>query len=184
MALLHSDYKLKTGDKAPDFSLKGVDGTTYSLPSFKHAKALLIVFACNHCPYVKAKAGEIVRLHQVLSPLGLQVVAINSNDSSRYPDDSFDAMKSFAKERGYHFPYLHDESQAAAHAYGAVCTPDPFLFDAAGRLAYHGRLDNAPNPTDNATEFEMEQAIRLVLAGKPVPWEQRPSLGCSIKWKQ
>src|SRR3990167_992913 len=166
MVLTKSITMLKAGEKAPNFELKGVDGKTYSLSNFKNAKALLIIFMCNHCPYVKAKQKAIIGLQNKYKNRGLVVVGINSNESENYPEDSFKGMIETAKEKGYNFVYLHDETQEVGKAYGASCTPDPFLFDAKQKLVYHGRFDNALEPEQDATEFDMDEAIAAVLAGK------------------
>ena len=184
MVLLKSLMKLKTGDKAPDFSLKGIDGKTYSLSNFKNAKALLIIFMCNHCPYVKAKQQIIIDLQAKYKDKGLVVVGINSNESENYPEDNFEGMVETAKEKGYNFVYLHDETQEVAKAYGASCTPDPFLFDAKQKLVYHGRFDNALEPGQEATEFNMDEAISAILEGKKPKHDFLYSIGCSIKWKK
>jgi len=181
--LMQSRSFLQKGDRAPDFSLPGVDGKTYSLDDFKGAKALLVVFMCNHCPYVKAKVSRLNEIYGKYRDKGLALVGINSNDTENYPEDSFENMKEFARENSIEFPYLFDESQETAKAYGAVCTPDPFLFDSGLRLACHGRLDNAMNPGDKPTEFDMDEAIERVLNGQEVPEPWRPSQGCSIKWR-
>ncbi|MBI4439344.1 thioredoxin family protein [Candidatus Woesearchaeota archaeon] len=183
MVLLKSEQKLKMGDKAPDFRLKGIDDKIYSLDSFRDAKALLVVFMCNHCPYVKAKIDVMRGLADKYGKKGLTLVGINSNESANYPEDSFEGMKKFAKEKEFNFIYLHDETQDVAREYGAVCTPDPFLFDARMKLAYHGRLDDAMTPGDIATVHDMDGAINAVLDGKTVNREFFPSMGCSIKWK-
>ena len=184
MVLLKSLMKLKTGDKAIDFNLKGTDGKTYSLSNFKNAKALLIIFMCNHCPYVKAKQKTIISLQNKYKNKGLVVVGINSNESENYPEDNFDGMINTAKEKGYNFAYLHDETQEISKAYGASCTPDPFLFDAKQNLVYHGRFDNALEPGQEATEFNMDEAISAVLEGKKPKHDFLYSIGCSIKWKK
>ena len=184
MVLLKSLEKLKTGDKAPGFSLKGTDGKTYSLSNFKNAKALLIIFMCNHCPYVKAKQKTIIGLQNKYKSKGLVVVGINSNESENYPEDNFEGMVETAKEKGYNFVYLHDETQEVGKAYGASCTPDSFLFDSNQKLVYHGRFDNALEPGQEATEFDMDEAITAVLAGKKPKHDFLYSIGCSIKWKK
>ena len=184
MVLLKSLMKLKTGDKAPDFSLKGIDGKTYSLSNFKDAKALLVIFMCNHCPYVKAKQKTIIGLQNKYKSNGLVVVGINSNESENYPEDNFEGMMKTAKEKSYNFFYLHDEAQEVAKTYGASCTPDPFLFDAKQQLVYHGRFDNALEPGQESTEFDMDEAIQAVLNGKKPKHEFLYSIGCSIKWKK
>lgn len=172
------------GMKAPDFSLPGVDGKTYSLADFAHAKALLVMFICNHCPFVKHVRSELAKLGKDYQPRGVAVVAINANDAEKYPDDSPAKMKEEAAAAGYTFPYLFDESQDVAKAYGAACTPDFFVFDAQRNLVYRGQLDDS-RPTNGipVTGKDLRAALDAVLAGKPVPAEQKPSIGCNIKWK-
>jgi len=182
MTLLRSLDKLKTGDKAPDFNLKGIDGKNYTLNDFKDAKALLIIFMCNHCPYVKAKQETIKDLQEKYNK-GLVIVGINSNESENYPEDSFDGMIKTAKEKGFNFVYLHDDTQEVAKSYGASCTPDPFLFDAEQKLVFHGRLNNQMEPDQEPTEFDMDEAISAVLECKKPKHEFLYSIGCSIKWK-
>tara|TARA_Y100000310_G_scaffold342247_1_gene444623 strand:+ start:32204 stop:32779 length:576 start_codon:yes stop_codon:yes gene_type:complete len=183
MVLTKSVGNLKAGEKAIDFNLKGIDGKTHSLNDFKDAKALLIIFICNHCPYVKAKQQMIIDLQEKHKDKGLVVVGINSNESENYPEDNFEGMVETAKEKGFNFIYLHDETQEVAKAYGASCTPDPFLFDAEQNLAYHGRLNNQMEPDQEPTEHDMDEAVQAVLEGKKPKHEFLFSLGCSIKWK-
>jgi len=180
-----SVQQLTVGDAAPTFELPGTDGETYALEDFADNEALLVVFTCNHCPYAKAKFdllnGYADRYDDVA------VVGINPNDAEEYPDDSFDRMRELVEVGTIAYDaYLRDESQEVAAAYGAVCTPDPFLFrreDGEFRLAYHGRLDDALNPDDEPTQFDVEEAIDAVLAGESVDDEFKPSRGCTIKWK-
>ncbi len=185
MVLTPSSYKvLHKGSPAPDFRLKGIDGKTYSLADFKGKKALLIIFMCNHCPYVQPKMPYFAELQRRYGGAGLQVVGINSNDYSGYPEDSPQKMKEYSERFGFGFPYLVDESQETAKAYGAVCTPDPFLFDPSQRLAYHGRFDDAhAKPHSEGKTAEMEEAIKQLLAGADVTVAPLPSMGCSIKWR-
>ena len=183
MVLLKSLERLKIGDKAPDFKLKGIDGKTYSLNNFKDAKALLIIFMCNHCPYVKPKIQTIKNLQVKYKNKGLIVVGINANESENYPEDSFDGMVKTAKEKNFNFVYLHDETQKVAKSYGASCTPDPFLFDSKKKLVYHGRFDDALEPWQTPTTADMDEAIVAVLQGKKPKHEFLYSIGCSIKWK-
>jgi len=185
MVLTESEPVLSDGDEAPSFELPGVDGETYSPESFADHDALLIVFTCNHCPYAKAKMDELNHLAAAYDDLA--VVGVNSNDAEEYPDDSFDRMVELVEDGtiGYD-AYLRDESQSVAAAYGAVCTPDPFLFareDDAFRLAYHGRLDDAPNPDDTPSRYHVREAVESIFAGDPVTVEEDPSMGCSIKWR-
>lgn len=184
MVLTKSITMLKAGEKAPNFSLKGVDGRTHSLSGFKNTKALLIIFMCNHCPYVKAKIETIKNLQAKYKGQGLVVVGINSNDAADYPEDSFDGMVKTAKEKNFNFIYLIDETQQVAKAYGASCTPDPFLFDSEQKLVYHGRLNNQMEPNDAPAEHDMDEAIQAVIAGKKPKQEFLYSIGCSIKWKK
>jgi peroxiredoxin len=180
MVLIQSFKKLNRGDKAPDFSLKGVDEKTYSLSDFAGKEGLLIIFMCNHCPYVKAKIDIIVKLQEKWGDR-VAVVGVNSNDS-KYPGEGMKLMKEFAKERHMQFPYLLDETQEVAKAYGATCTPDPFLFDKEQQLVFHGRIDDALEPGDQAQENTMDENIAKLVSGGEVPDELKPSMGCSIKW--
>lgn len=175
-----SPQVLTTGSRAPNFTLKGVDDRTHSLQDYK-SKAMLVVFICNHCPYVKARIGDIIALQGKFKPSELQVVGINSNDPN-YKDEGFDNMVTFAKDFRLNFPYLIDESQDIARAYGAVCTPDPFLF-VDGKLAFHGRINDALEPDARPTVPVMENNIRKLLKGERLEKDFEPSIGCSIKWK-
>jgi peroxiredoxin len=175
---------LPLGTKAPDFELLNVDGRTVSLADFKDAKALLVIFMCNHCPFVKHIAEGLVALANDYMPRGVAIVGINSNDTSAHPDDSPERMVHEVEERGYAFPYLFDETQEAAQAYRAACTPDFFLFDGQQRLVYRGQLDaSRPNSGIPVTGQDLRAAIDAVLVGQPVAEDQAPSIGCNIKWK-
>jgi len=182
MVLLESKITLKTGDSAPDFSLKGIDDEIHSLESYAKNKGLLVIFMCNHCPYVKAKVYAIKQIHEKFNE-NIAVVGINSNDSTEYPDDSFENMKKIANENGMKFDYLVDDKQDVAKRYGAVCTPDPFLFDEDRKLIFHGRIDNAMNPDATATENIMQNNLKKFLTGEKIEKDFDPSIGCSIKWK-
>ncbi len=180
MALIESTMP-PLGTPCPDFALPGVDGHVYHRSTF-HEPLLLVVVMCNHCPYVQAVDDRINRLakdyfHQVA------VVGINPNDAEAYPEDSLDAMRERAKEKGYVFTYLRDEDQAVSRAFGAVCTPDYFLYDRERRLAYRGRLDDNWKQPGAVTREELREAIEALLAGRLPDSLQRPSMGCSIKWK-
>jgi peroxiredoxin len=175
-----SPQMLKTGSMAPGFTLKGVDGKMHSFQDHK-SKATLVVFVCNHCPYVKARIGDIVALQSRFSPSELQVIGINSNDPN-YKDEGFDNMVAFSKEYKLNFPYLIDESQDVARAYGAVCTPDPFLFFDS-RLAFHGRINDALEPEARPIVPVMENNVRKLIKGERLEKDFDPSIGCSIKWK-
>lgn len=183
MVLLNSEPRLEIGEKAPDFILKGVDGEMYSLEEFKGAKTVLIIYMCNHCPYVKVKLEVIKGLAEKYVDTGLAVIGINPNDSRSYPEDSYENMVRVAREKNFNFHYLYDETQEVAKAYGAVCTPDPFLFDEDFKLVYHGRLDDALSPGQVPTQHDMDEAIARVIAGEKVEKGFLPSMGCSIKWK-
>tara|TARA_B100001167_G_scaffold34649_1_gene19159 strand:+ start:79 stop:690 length:612 start_codon:yes stop_codon:yes gene_type:complete len=182
MALTESTISLKTGDSAPEFNLKGIDDNMHSLNDYSK-KGLLIIFMCNHCPYVKAKINAINELHDKFKD-HISIVGINSNDSMKYPDDSFDSMKVVVKEKGLKIDYLVDETQEIAKKYGAVCTPDPFLFDSEKKLVFHGRIDDAMNPDAEVTEKVMVNNIEKFLDGQKIEKEFDPSIGCSIKWKE
>ena len=181
MVLLESEVSLKTGDTAPDFSLKGIDDKIHSLNDYTQ-KGLLVIFMCNHCPYVKAKIEAIKEIHDKFKDQ-ISLVGINSNDSEKYPDDSFESMKTIADEKGMDFDYLVDETQETAKKYGAVCTPDPFLFDSDRKLVFHGRIDDAMNPDAVANEKVMINNIEKFLNGEKIEKDFDPSIGCSIKWK-
>lgn len=182
MVVMESQVQLKKGDKAPDFELLGIDDKKHSLASYSSYDAVLVIFMCNHCPYVKAKVEAINEVQSKFKGR-VAVIGINSNDSVAYPDDSFESMKSFAKEKKIIFSYLVDETQQVARKYGAVCTPDPFLFDKERRLVFHGRIDNAMKPEDKATEKTMITNIEKLLSGQSIAKDFDPSIGCSIKWK-
>ncbi len=175
---------LPLGTTAPDFSLPNVDGRTVSLADAAGPKGTVVMFICNHCPFVKHVADQLAALGRDVMPLGIGVVAISSNDVSTHPADSPEQMVHEAEDRGYPFPYLYDESQEVAKDYHAACTPDFFLFDAGRKLVYRGQLDaSRPGNEIPVTGADLRAAIDAVLAGKPVATEQRPSLGCNIKWK-
>jgi peroxiredoxin len=174
---------LSLGTAAPDFSLVNVDGRTVSVADFKDAKALLVVFMCNHCPFVKHITSELARLAIDYQPQGLGMVGINSNDVSSHPDDSPEQMVHEAELQGYSFPYLFDDTQEVAKAYRAACTPDFFLFDGEQKLVYRGQLDSSrPGNDIPVTGQDLRAAIDAVLAGKEVSADQTPSIGCNIKW--
>ncbi|GAB4385182.1 thioredoxin family protein [Albidovulum sp.] len=172
------------GWKAPDFTLPATDGRRLSLQDIRGPKGTLVMFICNHCPYVLAVLDRIIRDARDLAALGIGVAAICSNDAEAYPEDSFENMKRMAEERGFPFPYLHDEDQSVARAYGAACTPDFFGFDADLGLQYRGRLDASrreAGPSD--LRRDLYEAMKQVAETGRGPAEQIPSMGCSIKWK-
>ncbi len=184
---------LKLGSPAPDFSLPDTEGNTVSLDDFKDAKALLVMFICNHCPFVVHVADELARLGNDYQPRGVAVVAISANDIETHPTDSPEKMKQEKALRGYTFAYLYDESQAVAKVYTAACTPDFFLFDAGKKLVYRGQLDdsrptrissgNYDSQKSPAHGADLRAALDALLSGQPVSDKQIPAMGCNIKWK-
>ena len=181
MALMHSAM-VELSSPAHDFCLPGVDGKTYSLESFKDKKALAIVFMCNHCPYVQAVLPRLIDIQNDYK--GAQLVGVNCNDVSLYPDDDLEHMKELVKNLKIPFPYLFDESQETAKAYSAVCTPDIYVYGETRRLLYRGRIDDNWKEPNKVAQRDLRKAIENILAGKEVSGEQIPSMGCSIKWKQ
>ncbi|MCH8518102.1 MAG: thioredoxin family protein [Cyclobacteriaceae bacterium] len=172
------------GWKAPDFTLTATDGQSYALADLAGEKGTLVMFICNHCPYVLAVLDRILRDARELQALGVGVAAICANDAESYPADSFDKMREMAEARGFPFPYLHDESQDVARGWGAECTPDFFGFNAAGELQYRGRLDaSGRNPAPQDARRELFEAMKQISETGKGPSEQVPSIGCSIKWK-
>jgi peroxiredoxin len=175
---------LALGTVAPDFRLPDTTGKLVSLADFKDAPALVVVFMCNHCPYVKHIRQGLAQFARDYIPRGVAMVGINSNDVVRYPEDSPARMAEEVKAAGYIFPYLFDETQAVAKAYRAACTPDFYVFGAARRLVYRGQFDDSrPGNGIPVTGKDLRAAVEAVLAGKPVSPNQKPSLGCNIKWK-
>jgi peroxiredoxin len=182
MALLHSTM-VPLGTATIDFKLPGIDGTEYSLDLFTENKVLVIIFMCNHCPYVKAVIQRLIDLQEETLSQGVRLVGINCNDAQKYPDDSFESMQKVAMEWGMNFPYLFDESQTVAKKYDAVCTPDIYVYGEKRNLLYRGRIDDNWENADLVTQRDLKQAIDCILAGQEVPAKQVPSMGCSIKWK-
>lgn len=176
---------LDLGTMAPDFALPdAVTGKIIKRDDFKSASALLVMFVCNHCPYVKHIQSALAQLARDYQPKGVAVIAISSNDADKYPDDSPEKMKEEARHAGYIFPYLYDADQAVAKAYRAACTPDFFVFDKKRALVYRGQFDNArPKNTEPVTGADMRAALDAVLTDKAISPEQKPSVGCNIKWK-
>jgi len=171
------------GSTAADFMLPATDGQRYTLADVRGPNGVLVAFICNHCPYVRAIRARLVRDAHELQALGVSVVAINSNDAVAYPDDSFANMRRIAAEWQLPFPYLYDESQQVARAYGAVCTPDFFGYDAQLKLRYRGRLDSSGKEERDGATRELFDAMKTIAAGGVAPAIQNPSIGCSIKWK-
>jgi peroxiredoxin len=172
------------GTQAPDFALADTNGKLVRAEDFKGAPALLVMFICNHCPYVKHIRAGLARFGREYQARGLAVVAINANDVENYPEDSPERMAEEVRSAGYTFPYLYDETQAVARAYDAACTPDFFLFDRQRRLVYRGQFDGSrPGNDVPVTGADLRAACDAVLAGKAVAADQKPSIGCNIKWK-
>lgn len=172
------------GTQAPDFSLPDTNGKTNRLADFRSSKVLLVAFICNHCPYVKHVREGFAKLARDYQSKGVAVVGINSNDVSTYPDDSPENMKKEITLAGYTFPYLYDETQSVAKAYKAACTPDFFVFDSVRKLVYRGQMDGSrPGNDIPVTGADLRAALDAALTGTPISANQRPSLGCNIKWK-
>jgi peroxiredoxin len=176
---------LPLGTTAPDFSLLNVNGQTVCRSDFQDAKGLLVIFMCNHCPFVIHLADQLAQFARDYHDAGLAIVAISSNDVSNHPQDSPEQMVHEAEQRGYIFPYLYDEEQEVAKAYHAACTPDFFLFDGNHQLVYRGQFDSSrPDSEIPVTGEDLRQAVDAMLAGQLVSEDQQPSLGCNIKWKE
>jgi len=174
---------LKIGDSALGFRLMGVDGKYYILEDFKSEKVVIVMFSCNHCPTVKAYEDRFVELQRDYKDKGVVLIAINPNDDKKYPEDSFQNMKIRVKEKGFNFPYLRDESQKVARAYGAERTPEVFVFDEKRTLRYHGRIDDNVYEPREVRQHYLRDAINAILANKKVPLEDTEPVGCTIKWK-
>ena len=182
MTLLNSKM-VPLGTKVIDFDLPGTDDKNYSLGSFKDKKVLVIIFMCNHCPYVIAVLDRIIAIQNDYADKGIQLIGINPNDTVNYPEDSFENMKKIVKERNIPFPYLIDESQDIAKKYDAVCTPDIYVYGKERTLLYRGRIDDIWQEESKVTKRDLRDALDAILKGNPVSEEQVPSMGCSIKWK-
>lgn len=182
MALTYTPEKNDFGADCPDFSLPATDGKTYSRADFLNGKPLVVMFICNHCPYVKAIEDRLITLAADLKKLGIHVVGISSNDEIQYPADSFANLKKCAEEKNYGFPYLHDKSQQVARIFGAVCTPDFFVYDNSGQLAYRGQLDDSWKDPSQVKHRELFDAVVELSQNRPISRRQTPAMGCSIKW--
>jgi len=182
MALLESTMP-PLGTPAHDFLLDGIDGRTHSLESYSEKKIIVIIFMCNHCPYVKAVLKRIIDLQNEFIDRGVQFIGINPNDAIRYPDDSLENMKTIAKENNFSFPYLVDPSQEVAKSYGAVCTPDLYVYGKNRKLVYRGRIDDNWEDSEKVTQQDLKLALEKTISGEVITGEQIPSMGCSIKWK-
>ncbi len=181
MAVTESDSSLETGEEAPGFELENFRGEKVSLSDLDNYDGVLVVFMCNHCPYVKVQVDELRKLNGEFPSVA--VVGINPN-AETHPDDSVEKMGEFVEERGIEFYYLSDPEQEVAQKYGATCTPDPFLLDHERRLYYHGRLNDRMKPGEEVNERYMKKAIEDMLKQRDPPEEQKPSQGCSIKWSE
>ena len=175
-------FTLQLSAEAPDFRLGGVDGKEYSLESFKQAKILIAVFSCNHCPAVIGSEDRMIQLHKDYGSKGVAMVSINSNEEQNHPDDSFEKMKERARDKGFAFPYVRDESQDAAKAYGALRTPHFYVFDGQRRLCYTGRMDDNPFDASKAAQHDLRNALDAMLAGKKPPVALTNPIGCNVKW--
>jgi thiol-disulfide isomerase/thioredoxin len=175
--------EIELGSACPPFRLPAVAGGTVDRNDFANVPVLGVFFSCNHCPYAKAVEGRLIELEKDYRERGFRFVVISVNDAAAHPEDSFDNMRKRAAERGYAFPYLYNEDQTLARALGAVCTPDLYVFDKDRKLAYHGRLDDSPMDPSKVKRRELREAVDALLANKPPPTVQNPSIGCSIKWK-
>lgn len=176
------DFKMKTGSMAVEFDLPGVDGKTYMLRYFHNKDIIVVVFTCNHCPYAQAYENRLIALAREFSKKAA-FIAINSNDAGKYPQDSFENMKIRAREKGFPYPYLYDESQETARAYGALVTPHVFVFDRGGKLAYQGGVDDNWENETAVTRQYLRDALAELSAGKTVTRKTAPVIGCSIKWR-
>lgn len=175
---------LPLGTPLTPFSLPDPEGKMHSTDDYQDRKALVVMFICNHCPYVQAVRQRLIDLQASYNPTDVQCIGINANDWSQYPDDSPEAMKKTILEFGINFPYLYDETQQTARAYQAQCTPDIFVFDHARKLAYHGRIDDHWKEPDKVTRRELKEAIDALLRGEKPDEPQHPCMGCSIKWRE
>ena len=182
MVVLRSEM-VPLGTPADDFTLPGVDGKRYSLGSFEGKQILVVIFMCNHCPYVKATLDRMIRIQKRYQDKSVQLIGINPNDETTYPDDSFENMKVVAKAKEIPFPYLRDESQQVARKYNAVCTPDIFVYGPERKLLYRGRIDDNWQFEEKVTAHDLTDALDAIMSGKTVTEKQHPSMGCSIKWK-
>jgi len=175
---------LKIGSPAPDFNLPGIDGKKYSLSSFKDKNAIIVIFSCNHCPYVQANEDRIKQIQKDYTDNGVEVIAINSNDDKGYPEDSFENMKKRTAEKKFNFLYLRDDDQSVAHAYDATHTPEIFLFDNERKLAFHGKIDDNWQEPDKVQNPYLRNALDELLAGKEISVPETFTIGCTIKWKR
>ncbi|OFX18160.1 alkyl hydroperoxide reductase [archaeon RBG_16_50_20] len=174
---------LKIGDKAISFKLPGVDDKVHSLDEYAGKNGLAVIFSCNHCPYVRAWEDRMVQIQADYAGKGIQLVAINANDDTKYPDDSFPKMKERSREKKFNYPYLRDETQEVARAYGAERTPEVFLFDKGLTLHYHGAIDDNYDNPSAVKEHYLRGALDAMLSGKPLSTSETKPVGCTVKWK-
>ncbi len=182
MALVHTPDKIEFGIDCPDFKLLGVDDKVHSKSEFLNGNPLVVMFICNHCPYVKAIEDRLIQLGHDLKKLNINLVAICPNDETRYPEDSFENLKKRSIEKSYPFIYLQDKDQSVAKMFGAVCTPDYFVYDKSNKLRYRGRLDDSWKEVEKVTKRELYDAVIELYSNKVISSSQTPSMGCSIKW--
>ena len=175
--------KLEIGQRAPEFSLPGLDTHDRSLESFKGKRVVVVVFTCNHCPYAQAYEERLIALQRDYGDQGVQLIAINPNDADGYPEDNFDNMVKRAQQRQFNFPYLRDENQRVAHAYGAEYTPEAYVLDSKFNVRYIGRVDDNWQHPEKASSHDLRDAIAAVLAGRPIANPVTHAIGCTIKWK-
>jgi peroxiredoxin len=178
-----SKFHLHPGDAAPPFALPGTDGALHRLDDFRAHRFLVVTFWCNHCPYVQGWEGRLLELARTFAPQGVGFVVINANDAHAYPDDRFERMVERAREKHYPFPYLHDETQSVARAYGALVTPHPMVFGPDRRLIFQGRIDDDHESPERARHHYLRAALTAAVAGQPVVPPEVPVQGCSVKWK-
>lgn len=176
-------FTLEIGQDAPDFNLPGVDGKNYCLADFADKKLLIVVFSCNHCPYVVGSEDRMNALYADYAPKGVGMIAVNSNETDNHPTDSFEHMVRRAEQKGFEFPYVRDESQEVARAYGALRTPHYFVFDADRKLRYTGRMDDNPRQAGQETTRELRDALDALLEGNDPPTPVTNPIGCNVKWK-
>ncbi len=174
--------QLKLGQPAPDFKLRGVDEKNYTLADFVTKKILVVAFSCNHCPYVQGWEDRLITIQKDYGPRGVQLIAINANETKNYPEDSFEKMVVRAREKKFNFTYLRDEDQSVAKAFDAACTPEIYVFDAARKLQYHGRVDDNYKDPQSVKSHDLKNALNDLLENHPVRTPLTPALGCSIKW--
>ena len=174
---------LKINSPAPDFNLPGVDGKSYSLSSFKYKSIIVVIFSCNHCPYVQAYEERIMDIQNDYEEKGVQILAISSNDAVKYPEDSFEQMIKRAQEKQFIFPFLYDESQSIAKSFGATHTPEVFVFDKERKLKYHGKIDDNWQEPQKVKSKYLREALDEIISGKEASVPETYSIGCTIKWK-